>query len=79
MSIRPTSDGAAIVDTTHHWIAIEDNPPPAGAKVLLINRRYGVALLSLYRKADDWTHWYPLPKFKDKEKETWTSRSTSLP
>lgn len=64
MTIRQTSDGVAVVDTEHHWIPIAEKEPPSGSKVLLINKRYGVALLSIYRKHDDWTHWYPLPKFR---------------
>jgi hypothetical protein len=65
MTIKTTSDGAAAVDTEVRWIPIAERMPPSGAKLLLINRKYGVAHISIYRKADDWTHWAGLPKFKD--------------
>jgi hypothetical protein len=64
MTIKTTSDGAAAVNTEHFWIPVSEVAPPAGVKLLLINRRWGVAHLSIYRKQDDWTHWQALPKFK---------------
>lgn len=66
MSIKPTNDGAAVVDTNHFWIPIHEQKPPIGAKVLLINRAAGVALLGVYQR-DFFTHWSPLPRFKDKQ------------
>jgi hypothetical protein len=65
MTIKTTSDGAAAVDTEVRWIPIAERTPPSGVKLLLINRKYGVALISVYRKADAWTHWAGLPKFYD--------------
>ena len=65
MTIKTTSDGAAAVNTELFWIPIEQITPPAGVKLMLINRKHGVAHLSIYRKADSWTHWQALPKFKD--------------
>lgn len=67
MTIQKTSDGQAIVDTTHLWIPIAEQEPPLGAKILLIDRKYGVAVLSGYSRGGTWTHWSPLPKFKDKK------------
>ena len=50
MTIKQTSDGAAVVDTELHWIPISEVPPPSG-KLLLINQKLGVAMLGNY------THW----------------------
>lgn len=66
MTIQKTSDGQAVVDTDHEWIPIKEQTPPFGAKVLLIDRKYGVAILGGWRPGDGFTHWSPLPKFKDK-------------
>lgn len=65
MTIQKTRDGQAVVDTTHRWIPIAEQAPPLGTKVLLIDRWYGVAVLSSYSKGGTWTHWSPLPKFQD--------------
>ena len=40
-------------------------PPPAGVKLLLINRANGVACLSVYQAKHQWTHWAGLPHFAD--------------
>lgn len=66
--IKETSDGMAVVDTSHFWIPIEQQQPPIGTKVLLINSAAGVALLGAYQRGDFFTHWSPLPRFK---KEVW--------
>jgi hypothetical protein len=66
MTIKQTSDGQAVVDTTIHWIAVEEQSPPSG-KLQLINRRMGVAVYGNYHKGQGFTHWAPLPTFKDKE------------
>lgn len=66
MTIKKTSDGQAVVDTTIHWISIAERQPPSG-KVQLINSKLGVAVYGNYAKGQDWTHWAPLPIFKDKQ------------
>lgn len=66
MTIKQTSDGAAVVDTTIHWIPITDKAPPSG-KLQLINQKLGVATYGNYTKGQGWTHYAPLPTFKDKE------------
>lgn len=66
MTIKQTSDGQAVVDTTIHWIPIGDKPPPSG-KLQLINRKLGVATYGNWSKGQGWTHYAPLPTFKDKE------------
>ena len=33
------------------------------AKMLLIDKKLGVAVLGTWRTADGWTHWAPLPTF----------------
>ena len=65
MSIKQTNDGAAVVDTTVHWISIKKVAPPSG-KLQLINRGLGVAVYGNYASGQNWTHWAPLPTFKDK-------------
>ena len=65
MTIKQTSDGQAVVDTGYHWISITDQPPPSG-KVQLINSKLGVAVYGNYTKGQGWTHYAPLPTFKDK-------------
>lgn len=64
MTIKPTHNGAAVVDTDIFWIPIEQQKPPIGAKVLLINRAAGVALLGIYQ-GDFFDFWSPLPRFKE--------------
>ena len=61
--IRHTHDKAAIVDTTVHWIDLNRTKPPGGAKVLLIDRRLGVATQGTWSPTTHWTHWAPLPTF----------------
>lgn len=65
MTIKTTNDRAAMVDTAVHWISVREAPPPTGPKLLLINRKLGVAVLGQYTKAAGWTHYAPLPTFKD--------------
>lgn len=64
-TIRPTRDGQAMVDPGHRWIPITEQAPPSGPKLLLIDRKYGVAVLGSYTKNGTWTHWAALPKFQD--------------
>lgn len=61
--MKQTRDGAAVVNTEHLWISVKEVPPPHGPKLLLIDRRLGVAVLSSYTKNSTWTHWCALPKF----------------
>jgi hypothetical protein len=65
MSIKKTSDGAAVVDTGYHWIAVTEIAPPSG-KLQLINERMGVAVYGNFVKGQGWTHWAPLPTFRSK-------------
>ena len=64
-TIRKTRDGQAMVDTGHRWIPITEQAPPSGPKLLLIDRKYGVAVLGSYTKNGTWTHWAALPTFQD--------------
>ena len=66
MTIKQTSDGAAVVDTTIHWIPITEKTPPSG-KVQLINRKLGVAVYGNYARGQGWTHYAPLPTFNDEK------------
>lgn len=63
--IKLTTDKAAAVNQQVYWIPVDKHPPPRGAKVLLINRWYGVATIGNYTPDMGWTHWQGLPKFKD--------------
>lgn len=65
MSVTTTTNKAAVVDKDYHWFDIKTNPPPNGPRMLLINRRYGVAVISNFAKDNHWTHWCPLPTFED--------------
>ena len=65
MSYRISSDRAAAVSPTVHWLPINEHTPN-GAKMLLINKAAGVAHIGLHTSTDDfYTHWAPLPTFKD--------------
>lgn len=64
MAIAPTSNKAAIVDKDYNWIDAKETPPPSGMKMLMIDRKLGVAVLGSWRDSDGWTHWCPLPTFK---------------
>ena len=63
MTIKLTTDKQAVVHTHLKWLPISLQEPPRGAKVLLINRAHGVAVLGLYAPGNGWTHWFPLPTF----------------
>ena len=65
--IKLTTDRAAAVNTRLPWLPIEKVPPPRGAKLLLINRAFGVATLGAYAPDQGWTHWQALPRFVEGE------------
>lgn len=54
----------AAVNQSMIWLPIND-ATPVGVKLLLINRRLGVATIGIYHRGNDWTHWQGLPKFLD--------------
>ena len=62
--IKLTNDRTAAVNHALYWLPIAEVPPPRGAKLLLINETYGVAVLGPYAPDQGWTHWQALPKFK---------------
>ena len=62
--IKHTTDRAAVVDTEYHWIDATENPPPRGSKLLCINKKYGVAVLSAWTPECGFTHWSPIPTFR---------------
>jgi hypothetical protein len=62
-NIKLTSDQFAVVDVNNKWLDAKKYSPPRGAKMLLIDRKLGVAVLGNWRDADGWTHWCPLPTF----------------
>jgi hypothetical protein len=64
MTIKTTTDKAAVVDTAYHWIPIAERQPPRGSKVQLIDDRLGVAVYGPYSPKSTHTHWAPLPTFK---------------
>lgn len=64
MTTKTTNDRIALVDTQHHWKPIDKaNPPPMGVKLLLIERRFGVAVIGNYQADSKWTHYAGLPTF----------------
>lgn len=59
------STATAAVDHTYHWLPITTNTP-MGVKLQLINRQDGTATYGPLSPGDDrWTHWAPMPTFKD--------------
>lgn len=68
MTTKTTSDRLALVDVFHHWTPIKPNsPPPSGVKLLLIDKRLGVAVIGNYSKGGSWTHYAGLPTFNREE------------
>lgn len=66
-NIKMTSDQFAVVDVNNKWLDAKKYSPPRGAKMLMIDRKLGVAVLGVWRDADQWTHWCPLPTFERDE------------
>lgn len=62
MTLKSSSDNAATVNTELVWQPV-DGDTPRGRKLLLINKRDGVAHLGLYTLDSHWTHWQGLPVF----------------
>ena len=62
-NIKLTSDQFAVVDVNHKWLDAKKYSPPRSAKMLMIDKRLGVAVLGVWRDSDRWTHWCPLPTF----------------
>ena len=63
MTIKLTTDKAAVVDTQFKWIPITTLAPKRGAKCLVINRKHVVARLDIWTPESDASHWAPLPTF----------------
>ena len=63
--IKLNTDKSAAVNQQLVWLSIDEVPPPVGAKLLLINRANGVAVLGVYQAKHQWTHWQGLPKFAE--------------
>lgn len=58
-------DQTVAVDHSYHWQLITDQTP-RGKKLQLINKNAGVATYgSLGTEPSFWTHWAPLPTFKN--------------
>ena len=56
MTIKLNTDKSAAVNQHLVWLSIDEVPPPVGAKLLLINRANGVAVLGTYSEKHQWTH-----------------------
>lgn len=65
--IRPSTDGAATVNTELHWIPVAERQPGTGQKVLVIDRAAGVARIDNYNPRSGVTHWQALPTWAPKE------------
>lgn len=59
-----THNNAAVVSQTINWIPV-DETTPCGAKCLVIDQSQGIAYLRNYWPGHGWTHWSPLPRFKE--------------
>jgi hypothetical protein len=63
--MKPDSTNAAVVDDQYPWRPITADTP-RGQKLQLINRQSGVAQYGeLHTDATWFTHWAPLPTFRD--------------
>lgn len=79
MSIQPRKDGTVLVDTTYFWIPIHEVAPMSSSKIQLINKGAGCASYGTLASAPGfWTHWAPLPKFRDDE-SSYLGVSTKVP
>lgn len=65
MTIKHTSDQAAVVDTRTRWIPVGSDTP-RGVKLQLICKPDGVAQYGHYTERSHWTHWHPLPVFEER-------------
>lgn len=65
-NIKLTNDKKAAVNHDVFWIPVTEVQPPRGVKVLLINEKYGTAVMGPYTPGQGWTHWQALPKFRRK-------------
>lgn len=63
-----TNDGKVAVSGTMFWLPIDDNTP-RNCKVLAIARESsGVLSVAELHTPETWyTHWHPLPRFKNEE------------
>lgn len=61
------STKSVAINRSTQWISVTDCKPPTGVKLLLIDRRLGVATLGNYSPDAGWTHWQGMPVFADKE------------
>ena len=68
MTIKLNAEKSAAVNQQLVWLSIDEVQPPVGAKLLLINRANGVAVLGVYQAKHQWTHWQGLPKFAEEQK-----------
>lgn len=63
MNYKINNDKTAVVSTECFWKTI-DKDTPIGVKMLLANKKFGVATIGEYVGGrHDFTHWYPLPRF----------------
>lgn len=58
-------DGTVAVAPDAFWVPVTDPSTPRGVTVWVINREHGVATRGQITPESPWTHWFPLPKFKD--------------
>jgi hypothetical protein len=64
MTFKINTDKTAAVATEVFWLPI-DKDTPVGVKMLVINKEFGVAVISSRYAGSSFTHWAPLPKFKE--------------
>lgn len=64
MLTHKIKDHTVAVSTMVEWLLI-DKDTPLGIKMLLINKKQGIPVISIRRVQDSWTHWYPLMRFGD--------------
>jgi len=64
MTYKLNKDQSAIVAPDVKWMPIDDNTP-IGARMLLIERRQNICYVRTHQRGDGFTHYFPLPTFKD--------------
>ena len=61
------TDRTAAVSNETTWIDATEQKPPKGVKLLVINRKLGVAHVGPWADHYGYTHWQALPRFAKDE------------
>ena len=64
MTHKINSDKTAAVSTDVFWMPIDANTP-IGVRMQIIDREQNIAYTRVHHKGDGFTHWFPVPKWRD--------------